>query len=252
MLNVSATPATIKLLLIAEAALGVVLGILMGIASMRRIYKPRVRSNVNDIVLIAAIPVMALIVAIATTQAKQVRAQANWMPIPPLAIAGYLATEEPFGIQYREMIGNPKGSIYVYRLANAPEVALTIVSGAHLDAYHDPTVCMAQGDFTYVGKLDSKGRGKVRRMLFRSVTDTNRRIIMDYWEQEQNGHIETMSKMGRVRNLPSRILKGIRQVMGGSPTVIIRLHAPCATDKACAAVQEKLDIFNENIQQNIK
>jgi len=252
MLNVSATPATIKLLLIAEAALGVVLGLLMGIASMRRVYKPRVRSNVNDIVLIAAIPVMAMIVAIATTQAKQVRAQANWMPVPPLAIAGYLATEEPFGIQYREMIGNPKGSIYVYRLANAPDVALTIVSGAHLDAYHDPTVCMAQGDFTYVGQLDSKGRGKVRRMLFRSVTDTNRRIIMDYWEQEQSGHIETMSKMGRVRNLPSRILKGLRQVMGGSPTVIIRLHAPCTTDKACAAVQDKLDTFSENIQQNIK
>lgn len=252
LIKISATPSTIKLLLVAEAFLGVVLGILMGIASMRRVYKPRVRSNVTDIVLIAAIPVLATIVAIATTQAKQVRAQANWMPVPPLAIAGYSASEVPFGVQYREMIGNPRGSIFIYKQPNASEVALTIVSGAHLDAYHDPTVCLAQGDFTYAGQLPSKGNAKVRRMLFRSVADPKRRIIMDYWEQEQSGHIETMSKMGRVRNLPSRILKGLRQVMGGSPTVIVRLHSTCTTDSACTAVEEQMDTFSENIQQNLK
>ncbi len=252
MLKISATPSTIKLLLVAEAALGVVLGILMGIASMRRIYRPRTKAGVNDGILIAAIPVMAIIIAVATSQAKQVRAQANWMPIPPLAIARYRATEVPFGVQYREMIGNPKGNIYIYKQPNAPEVALTIVSGAHLDAYHDPTVCMAQGDFTYVGQLPSKGSAKVRRMLFRSVASPERRIVMDYWEQEQSGHIETMSKMGRVRNLPSRILKGVRQVLGGSPTVIIRLHSTCSTDEACTAIQEQLDTFGENIQQNLK
>jgi hypothetical protein len=174
------------------------------------------------------------------------------MPVPPLAIAGYLATEEPFGNQHREMIGNPRGSIYIYKLANAPEVALTIVSGAHLDAYHDPTVCMAEGDFTFARQLQSKGSAKVRRMLFRSTATPQKRIIMDYWEQEQSGHIETMSKMGRVRNLPSRILKGIRQVMGGSPTVIVRLDSTCTSDEACKAVEEKLDTFSENIQQNLK
>ena len=252
MLKVSASPATIKLLLIAEATLGVVLGVLMGIASMRRVYKPRVKANINDIVLIAAIPLMAIVVGIATAQAKQVRAQASWIPAPPLAIAGYLATEQPFGTRYSEMIGNPKGSVYVYQLANAPEVALTIVSGAHLDAYHDPTVSMAQGDFTFAGQIPSKGNAKVRRMLFRSASAPQSRIIMDYWEQEQSGHIETMSKMGRVRNLPSRILKGVRQVMGGSPTVIVRLHAACTSDKACKAIEEKLDTFSGNIQQNLK
>lgn len=252
LLKVSATPATIKLLLVAEATFGVILGILMGIASMRRQYKPRSKANINDILLIASIPVLATVFAIATTQAKQVRAQANWMPTPPLAIAGYLATEEPFGAQYREMIGNPKGNIYIYKQSNEPEIALTIVSGAHLDAYHDPTVCMAQGDFTYAGQLQTHGSAKVRRMLFRSAEAPQKRIIMDYWEQEQSGHIETMSKMGRVRNLPSRILKGIRQVMGGSPTVIIRLHSTCTTDKGCSAIQEQMDTFSENIQQNLK
>ncbi len=252
MLKVSASPATIKLLLIAEATLGVVLGVMMGIASMRRVYKPRAKANINDVVMIASISLMAIVVGIAVSQAKQVRSQASWMPVPPLAIAGYLATEEPFGIQYHEMIGNPRGSVYVYQLANAPEVALTIVSGAHLDAYHDPTVCMAEGDFTFAGQLQSKGSAKVRRMLFRSTATPQNRIIMDYWEQEQSGHIETMSKMGRVRNLPSRILKGVRQVMGGSPTVIVRLQATCTSDKACTAIEEKLDTFSGNIQQNLK
>jgi hypothetical protein len=252
MLKVSASPATIKLLLIAEATFGVVLGLLMGIASMRRVYRPRAKANINDIVLIASIPLMAIVVGIATAQAKQVRAQASWIPLPPLAIAGYLATEQPFGTRYSEMIGNPKGSVYVYQLANAPEVALTIVSGAHLDAYHDPTVCMAQGDFTFAGQIPSKGNAKVRRMIFRSTSAPQSRIIMDYWEQEQSGHIETMSKMGRVRNLPSRILKGVRQVMGGSPTVIVRLHAACTSDNACKAIEEKLDTFSGNIQQNLK
>lgn len=252
MLNISATPSTIKLLLVAEAVLGVILGILMGIASMRRTYKPKTKAALNDVVLIATIPVMATVFAVATSQAKQVRTQSSWMPTPPLAIAGYRATEVPFGVQYREMIGNPKGNIYIFKQPDAPEIALTIVSGAHLDAYHDPTVCMAQGDFTYAGQLPTKGSAKVRRMLFRSVASPERRIVMDYWEQEQSGHIETMSKMGRVRNLPSRILKGIRQVLGGSPTVIIRLHSTCSTDKACTAIQEQLDTFGENIQQNLK
>lgn len=252
MLNIAATPSTIKILLVAEALLGVVLGILMGIASMRRMYRPRTKASVSDVLLIAALPVMATVIFIATSQAKQVRAQANWMPIPPLAIARYRASEVPFGTQYREMIGNPKGNIYIYKQANAPEIALTIVSGAHLDAYHDPTVCMAQGDFTYAGQLPTAGAAKVRRMLFRSVTSPERRIVMDYWEQEQSGHIETMSKMGRVRNLPSRILKGIRQVMGGSPTVIVRLHSTCSTDEACKSIQEQLDTFGQNIQQNLK
>jgi hypothetical protein len=89
-------------------------------------------------------------------------------------------------------------------------------------------------------------------MIFRSTSAPQSRIIMDYWEQEQSGHIETMSKMGRVRNLPSRILKGVRQVMGGSPTVIVRLHAACTSDKACKAIEEKLDTFSGNIQQNLK
>jgi len=252
MLKITATPSTIKLLLVAEAVLGVVLGILMGIASMRRIYKPRARARVNDVVLIAVIPVMATVIAIATSQAKQVRLQSSWMPTPPLAIAGYLAVEVPFSNQYKEMIGNPKGNVYIYKQTKAPEIALTIVSGAHMDAYHDPTVFMAQGDFTYAGQLPSKGTAKVRRMLFRSVTNPKRRIVMDYWEQEQSGHIETMSKMGRVRNLPSRILKGIRQVIGGSPTVIIRVHSACSSDKACIAIQDQLDTFGENIQQNLK
>lgn len=252
MLNIAATPSTIKILLVAEALLGVVLGILMGIASMRRMYRPRAKASVSDVLLIAALPVMATVIFIATSQAKQVRAQASWMPIPPLAIARYRASEVPFGTQYREMIGNPKGNIYIYKQANAPEIALTIVSGAHLDAYHDPTVCMAQGDFTYVGQLPTAGVAKVRRMLFRSVASPERRIVMDYWEQEQSGHIETMSKMGRVRNLPSRILKGIRQVMGGSPTVIVRLHSTCTTDEACKSIQEQLDTFGQNIQQNLK
>ncbi len=252
MLNITATPSTIKILLVAEALLGVVLGILMGIASMRRMYRPRAKASVSDVLLIAALPVMATVIFIATSQAKQVRALANWMPIPPLAIARYRASEVPFGTQYREMIGNPKGNIYIYKQANAPEIALTIVSGAHLDAYHDPTVCMAQGDFTYAGQLPTAGAAKVRRMLFRSVASPERRIVMDYWEQEQSGHIETMSKMGRVRNLPSRILKGIRQVMGGSPTVIVRLHSTCTTDEACKSIQEQLDTFGQNIQQNLK
>ena len=155
-------------------------------------------------------------------QHRQVQAQSTWMPIAPLQIGQYKTRLVDVNAEFLALVGKPLAKLYEYKAPRNPNIVMTVVNGAHLDAYHDPTICMAQGDFVYRGQLSTPPGLSVRRLEFASQSRPSQRLILDYWEQDKDGGIETAAKMGRLKHLPNRILKGLRQLAGTPPVVIIR------------------------------
>jgi hypothetical protein len=111
---------------------------------------------------------------------------------------------------------------------------------------------MAQGDFVYRGQLSTPPGLSVRRLEFASQSRPSQRLILDYWEQDKDGGIETAAKMGRLKHLPNRILKGLRQLAGTPPVVIIRAQVECDGMKACAKAENALSNISRNVQMGIR
>jgi hypothetical protein len=185
-------------------------------------------------------------------QHRQVQAQSTWMPIAPVQIGRYKTRLVDVDPQFLALVGNPKAKLYDYKSAGAANIVMTVVNGAHLDAYHDPTICMAQGDFVYRGQLALPPKLTVRRLEFVSQSRPSHRLILDYWEQDKDGGIETAAKMGRLKHLPNRILKGLRQLTGMPPVVIIRAQVECDGRKACVRAENALSNISRNVQLGIR
>jgi hypothetical protein len=185
-------------------------------------------------------------------QHRQVQAQSKWMPIAPVQIGRYKTRLVDVDPQFLALVGNPKAKLYDYKSAGAANIVMTVVNGAHLDAYHDPTICMAQGDFVYRGQLALPPKLTVRRLEFVSQSRPSHRLILDYWEQDKDGGIETAAKMGRLKHLPNRILKGLRQLTGMPPVVIIRAQVECDGRKACVRAENALSNISRNVQLGIR
>lgn len=202
-------------------------------------------------VLTAGIMVIATIVC-GYRQHQQVQAQSAWMPIAPLQIGRYKTRLVDVDAAFLALVGKPKAKLYEYKSPGAPDIVMTVVNGAHLDAYHDPTICMAQGDFVYKGLLKPTPGLLVRRLEFASQSRPSHRLILDYWEQDQNGGIETAAKMGRLKHLPNRIIKGLGQLSTTPPVVIIRAQVECDGKKACARAENALSVISRNVQTAIR
>lgn len=202
-------------------------------------------------VLTAGIMVIATIVC-GYRQHQQVQAQSAWMPIAPLQIGRYKTRLVDVDAAFLALVGKPKAKLYEYKSPGAPDIVMTVVNGAHLDAYHDPTICMAQGDFVYKGLLKPPSGLLVRRLEFASQSRPSHRLILDYWEQDQNGGIETAAKMGRLKHLPNRIIKGLGQLSTTPPVVIIRAQVECDGSKACARAENALSVISRNVQSAIR
>ena len=185
-------------------------------------------------------------------QHRQVQAQSTWMPIAPLQIGQYKTRLVDVDAEFLALVGKPKAKLYDYKSAGKANIVMTVVNGAHLDAYHDPTICMAQGDFVYKGQLSTPPGLSVRRLEFASQSRPSQRLILDYWEQDKDGGIETAAKMGRLKHLPNRILKGLRQLAGTPPVVIIRAQVECDGRKACAKAENALSNISRNVQLGIR
>jgi hypothetical protein len=185
-------------------------------------------------------------------QHRQVQAQSTWMPIAPLQIGQYKTRLVDVDAEFLALVGKPKAKLYDYKSAGAANIVMTVVNGAHLDAYHDPTICMAQGDFVYKGQLATPPGLSVRRLEFASHSRPSHRLILDYWEQDKDGGIETAAKMGRLKHLPNRILKGLRQLSGTPPVVIIRAQVECDGRKACVRAENALSNISRNVQMGIR
>ena len=185
-------------------------------------------------------------------QHRQVQAQSTWMPIAPLQIGQYKTRLVDVDAEFLALVGKPKAKLYDYKYAGAANIVMTVVNGAHLDAYHDPTICMAQGDFVYRGQLSTPPGLSVRRLEFASQSRPSHRLILDYWEQDKDGGIETAAKMGRLKHLPNRILKGLRQLNRTPPVVIIRAQVECDGRKACAKAENALSNISRNVQMGIR
>jgi hypothetical protein len=185
-------------------------------------------------------------------QHRQVQAQSTWMPIAPLQIGQYKTRLVDVDAEFLALVGKPKAKLYDYKSAGAANIVMTVVNGAHLDAYHDPTICMAQGDFVYKGQLATPPGLSVRRLEFASQSRPSHRLILDYWEQDKDGGIETAAKMGRLKHLPNRILKGLRQLSGTPPVVIIRAQVECDGRKACVRAENALSNISRNVQMGIR
>ena len=201
--------------------------------------------------LVAAVMLIAVLVS-GFRQHQQVQAQSKWMPIAPLQIGRYKTRLVDVDAQFLALVGNPKAKLYEYKAAGAADIVMTVVNGAHLDAYHDPTICMAQGDFVYRGQLEVPPGLNVRRLEFASQSRPSHRLILDYWEQDRDGGIETAAKMGRLKHLPNRILKGLRQLIGMPPVVIIRAQVECDGSKACSRAENALSTISRNVQTGIR
>jgi hypothetical protein len=185
-------------------------------------------------------------------QHRQVQVQSTWMPIAPLQIGQYKTRLVDVDAEFLALVGKPKAKLYDYKSAGAANIVMTVVNGAHLDAYHDPTICMAQGDFVYKGQLSTPPGLSVRRLEFASQRRPSHRLILDYWEQDKDGGIETAAKMGRLKHLPNRILKGLRQLNRTPPVVIIRAQVECDGRKACVRAENALSNISRNVQLGIR
>ena len=202
-------------------------------------------------VLAAAIMFIATCVS-GYRQHQQVQAQSAWMPIAPLQIGRYKTRLVDVDAAFLSLVGKPKAKLYEYKAPGASDIVMTVVNGAHLDAYHDPTICMAQGDFVYKGQLKAPPGLLVRRLEFASQSRPSHRLILDYWEQDRDGGIETAAKMGRLKHLPNRILKGLGQLSATPPVVIIRAQVECDGVKACARAENALSVISRNVQTGIR
>ena len=202
-------------------------------------------------VLAAAIMFIAICVS-GYRQHQQVQAQSAWMPIAPLQIGRYKTRLVDVDPAFLSLVGKPKAKLYEYKAPGATDIVMTVVNGAHLDAYHDPTICMAQGDFVYKGQLKAPPGLLVRRLEFVSQSRPSHRLILDYWEQDRDGGIETAAKMGRLKHLPNRILKGLGQLSATPPVVIIRAQVECDGVKACARAENALSVISRNVQTGIR
>jgi hypothetical protein len=202
-------------------------------------------------VLVTAIMFIATCVS-GYRQHQQVQAQSAWMPIAPLQIGRYKTRLVDVDAAFLSLVGKPKAKLYEYKAPGASDIVMTVVNGAHLDAYHDPTICMAQGDFVYKGQLKSPPGLLVRRLEFASQSRPSHRLILDYWEQDRDGGIETAAKMGRLKHLPNRILKGLGQLSATPPVVIIRAQVECDGVKACARAENALSVISRNVQTGIR
>ena len=205
-----------------------------------------------DYASISAVVFTLAVVVSGYTQHRQVQAQSKWMPIAPVQIGRYKTRLVDVDPQFLALVGNPKAKLYEYKAAGASDIVMTVVNGAHLDAYHDPTICMAQGDYVYRGQLATPPGLNVRRLSFASQSRPSHRLILDYWEQDRDGGIETAAKMGRLKHLPNRILKGLRQLVGTPPVVIIRAQVECDGTKACARAENALSNISRNVQTGIR
>lgn len=202
-------------------------------------------------VLAAAIMFIATCVC-GYRQHQQVQAQSAWMPIAPLQIGRYKTQLVDVDAAFLALVGKPKAKLYEYKSPGASDIVMTVVNGAHLDAYHDPTICMAQGDFVYKGLLTPPPGLLVRRLEFASQSRPSHRLILDYWEQDRDGGIETAAKMGRLKHLPNMILKGLGQLSATPPVVIIRAQIECDGSKACARAENALSNISRNVQTVIR
>ena len=251
-INVTVTGDTSRVLVVTETLLGVLLGTLTALGTIRNHRRIHPKITHTNYVLVAFVACLGIIIATARWQSVSQRKNASWMPSPPLAAYGYRVTEQRVNTGYLNQIGNPAATMYAFTKPKNPIFILTIVSGAHLDAFHDPTVCVTQGDYQFTRIMPSRANGNVRRMLFTSVTKPKNRMIMDYWEQDKNGKIETNAKMGRIRNIPGRIIKGLKQLDAESATVINRLHTECQDDASLSTAEREMDQLSQNIQQHLK
>ena len=202
-------------------------------------------------VLAAGIMVIATYVC-GYRQHQQVQAQSAWMPIAPLQIGRYKTRLVDVDAAFLALVGKPKAKLYEYRSPGAPDIVMTVVNGAHLDAYHDPTICMAQGDFVYKGLFKPPPGLLVRRLEFASQSRPSHRLVLDYWEQDRDGGIGTAAKMGRLKHLPNRIIKGLGQLSTTPPVVIIRAQVECDGSKACARAENALSVISRNVQTAIR
>lgn len=251
-INITVSGDTSKVLVVTETFLGVLLGTLTALGTIRNHRRIHPKITHTNYVLVAFVTCLAIIITTARWQSASQRKNAAWMPSPPLAAYGYRVTEQPVIQGYLNQIGNPAATMYAFTKPKNPIFILTIVSGAHVDAFHDPTVCVTQRDYQFTRIMPSRRNVQVRRMLFTSATNPKNRMIMDYWEQDKKGRIETNAKMGRIRNIPARIIKGLKQLEAESATVINRLHTECWNDASLSTAEREMDLLSQNIQQNLK
>lgn len=205
-----------------------------------------------DYAALSAVVLFIVIVVSGYKQHLRVQAQSTWMPIAPLQIGPYKTRLVDVDAEFLALVGKPKAKLYIYKAAGKVDIVMTVVNGAHLDAYHDPTICMAQGDFVYGGQLATSPDLNVRRLSFASQSRSSHRLILDYWEQDRDGGIETAAKMGRLKHLPNRILKGLKQLSVTPPVVIIRAQVECDGAKACARAENALSVISRNVQKGIR
>ena len=237
------------------AAIDILVGIIFAVwfgQYLRRKQPLQSQSGTFDYAVLAAAIMFIAICVSGYRQHQQVQVQSAWMPIAPLQIGRYKTRLVDVDAAFLALVGKPKAKLYVYKAPGAPEIVMTVVNGAHLDAYHDPTICMAQGDFVYKGQLKAPPGLLVRRLEFASQSRPSHRLILDYWEQDRDGGIETAAKMGRLKHLPNRILKGLGQLSATPPVVIIRAQVECDGVKACARAENALSVISRNVQTGIR
>ena len=156
----------------------------------------------------------------------------EWLPRPPLTIGKWTAEEEPVPPETMALLGNPQALGFGYRspfYGRPPlpeEVQVSLVAAGPFENYHDPTVCVGEGDYfltaTRTLPLDGPGSGVARVMIFRHRRVPSVRIVMYYWQQNRDGSVDHEPRMGNYRDVGARFKTGFGAVLRGQQTVIVR------------------------------
>ena len=152
----------------------------------------------------------------------------NWLPDTPERLGVWLMTEKPLTRQALQQLGNPDARGRTYENPFEEKVDVHVISTTDYQSYLDPQFTMGAYEYTVTAEkaLPIFGTNSpIRALIFKSGKD-QRRYLMYYWIQNQDGSTNIRDTLKRDRDFAPRLLLGLGATFSGTQNCIVRVFTP--------------------------
>ena len=153
--------------------------------------------------------------------------QGQWLPSVPDSIDQiWTAIDMPIDHLTLARLGHPRALGRQYGNLFQEHVGVNVIAAASIDAFHEPTICMAGYGYSLTAQkyIPLFGPDKpIRAMILRSDT-TGQRILLYYWVQDQFGKTTTQSSFRAYQEYGYRLRHGLNATINGRQSCIVRVY----------------------------
>lgn len=154
--------------------------------------------------------------------AFRVRAHRVFRVTPPMEIGAWTIKSIPLSSEAMSTLGNPEVDGWNYSNALDESITVQVISPDTFDAYRNPPI-LTRFFTPATAKVVLSKAGGIQQTTFTALADSESKIIMMTWLQNQSGKCTAISSSGE-QSLVDRLRINIETLLKPEPHCLVRVY----------------------------